>query len=67
MITFYLLWIFNIKSTHRYMVVNNVLDQHAMRILHGLYVISSSHHRDVLIFVLKLEITVGPYIKNFIF
>ena len=38
-----------------------------MRILYELYVISNFHHNIVFLFVLRLDITIGPYMKSFIF
>ena len=45
----------DIKSTNKYMLMNIVLDQPIMRILHGLQVISNSHHSDV--FFLSFDLT----------
>ena len=53
----------DIKSTNKYMLMNIVLDQPIMRILHGLQVISNYHHNDVffLSFDLTLERTQFPF------
>ena len=67
MIMFYLSWICDIKSTHKYMFVNNVLYRPTMRIVHGLQVISNSHHSDVFFFVLRPDTIIGPYMRSYMF
>ena len=67
MIMFYLSWIYDIKSAHKYMLVNIVLDRPTMRILYGLKVTSTSHHNNVFVFVLRPNTTIGPYMRSFMF
>ena len=48
--------------------MNTVFDGPTMKIAHGLSVISNSHHNDgFFFFVLKLDIIIGPYMRNSMF